>query len=294
MELAAHLKARAATVEAALDRLVPPADASPARLHAAMRYSLEAGGKRLRPALVMDACACVGGDPELVLPAACAFECIHTYSLIHDDLPCMDDDDLRRGRPSCHRQFDEATALLAGDALLTLAFALVAANADTVGAERALRASAALAEAAGAPGMVGGQMLDLLSEGGAPTGELVEQIHLRKTTALLQAAVVCGALLGGASPAQVAALAEYGRCLGLAFQIVDDILDIEGDEAALGKPVGSDLGHEKATWPAVFGIEASRRQAHALVEQALAALGGFGAAAEPLRALARFVEERRS
>jgi geranylgeranyl diphosphate synthase type II len=292
MDLAAHLKARAETIEAALDRLVPPADAEPARLHQAMRYSLEAGGKRLRPALVLDACAGVGGDAEACLPTACAFECIHTYSLIHDDLPCMDDDDLRRGRPSCHKQFDEATALLAGDALLTLAFTLTASNATSLGAERANAATAVLAEAAGAAGMVGGQMIDLLSEGVAPSAELVETIHLKKTTALLRGAVVAGAVLGGASAAQVTALSRYGTCLGLSFQIIDDILDIVGDEAKLGKPVGSDEGHAKATWPAVMGIDASRRRAAELCEEALGALTEFGVEAEPLRALARYVVER--
>ncbi|MBI5832142.1 MAG: polyprenyl synthetase family protein [Armatimonadetes bacterium] len=294
MDLSAHLKARAQVIEAALDRYLPPASAEPARLHEAMRYSMEAGGKRLRPALVLDACVAVGGDEQAVLPTACALECIHTYSLIHDDLPCMDDDDLRRGRPSCHRQFDEATALLAGDALLTLAFFLTATNARQpgIGPDRAAQATAELAEAAGAPGMVGGQMLDLMSEGTKPTAELVETIHLKKTTALLTAAVVCGAILGGGSEAQIAAFRRYGRGMGLAFQIVDDILDLVGDEAALGKPVGSDLDHEKATWPALFGIEASRAVAQELVEDALAALAEFGPEAEPLRMLARFVVER--
>jgi geranylgeranyl diphosphate synthase type II len=292
MDLTAHLKARAAQVEAALDRVLPAGSAEPARLHAAMRYSIEAGGKRLRPALVLDACAAVGGDPEIAIPTACAFECVHTYSLIHDDLPCMDDDDLRRGRPSCHKQFDEATALLAGDALLTQAFGLAAANGLTAGYERAARSTAELAEAAGAPGMVGGQMLDLLGEQQTPTADQVEQIHLRKTTALLRAAVVCGAILGGASQAQIAALGHYGSCLGLAFQIVDDILDVVGDEAKLGKPIGSDAGHAKATWPAVHGLEASRARAAELVAEALAAIESFGPEAEPLRALAHFVTQR--
>lgn len=294
MDVAAHLAGRARQVEAALDRLVPPADASPARLHEALRYSLEAGGKRLRPALVMDGCAAVGGSPDTVLPTACALECVHTYSLIHDDLPCMDDDDLRRGRPSCHKQFDEATALLAGDALLTLAFELVARNADEPGidASRALAASRELAAQAGAAGMVGGQALDLQSEGQTPTAELVAAIHTGKTVALLTAAVVCGALLGGASGEQVAALRRYARGLGLAFQIADDILDVVGDEATLGKPVGSDADHAKATWPALFGLDESRRQAAALVDEAVAALSDFGPAAEPLRALTRYVIER--
>lgn len=293
-DVVAHLKARAKLLEAALDRCLPMATAEPAVLAEAMRYSISAGGKRLRPALVLDACVAVGGAVEQALPTACAFECIHTYSLIHDDLPCMDDDDLRRGRPSCHKQFDEATALLAGDALLTLAFSLTGRNAEVDGVtpEQAVRATVTLAEAAGAPGMVGGQMLDLLGEGQAPTLPMVEQIHLRKTTALLQGAVVCGAILGGGSEAQIESLRTYGRALGLAFQIVDDILDIVGDEAALGKPVGSDQGLHKATWPAAIGLDASREAAHALIEEAQAALAEFGDEAEPLRALATFVEQR--
>ncbi len=293
-DLDAHIASRAAAVEAALDRFLPPAEAEPGRLHAAMRYSVTAGGKRLRPMLVLDCCAAVGGRADQAMPTACAFECIHTYSLIHDDLPCMDDDDLRRGRPSCHKQFDEETALLAGDALQTLAFALCAANAGhgAVTAERALRATAVLAEAAGAPGMVGGQMLDLLAERHEPTAELVRSIHLRKTTALIRAACRAGGILGGGDEPRVAALAEYGGSLGLAFQIVDDILDIEGDEAALGKPIGSDQARGKATWPALFGLEASRAEAEELIAAATGALDGFGDEAAPLRALARFVIER--
>ncbi len=289
-----HLAARAELVEEALDRWLPAATEPPGILHEAMRYSLQAGGKRLRPALVLDACAAVGGDPLRALPTACAFECVHTYSLIHDDLPCMDDDDLRRGRPSCHKQFDEATALLAGDALLTLAFALVAANADEPGvtASQVVRVAAELAAAAGAPGMVGGQVLDLAAEGTQPTEPVVEAIHRRKTMALLRGSLRCGAILGGADDPRVDALSRYGEGLGLAFQIVDDILDIVGDEAKLGKPVGSDVGLDKATYPAVLGLDASRRKAHDLIETALAALSGLGDAAEPLRALAVFVEQR--
>ncbi|MCC7495029.1 MAG: polyprenyl synthetase family protein [Fimbriimonadaceae bacterium] len=296
VDLQAHLSARAALVEAALERLLPAATASPARLHQAMRYSTQAGGKRLRPALVMDACEVVGGDPLSVLPTACAVECVHTYSLIHDDLPCMDDDDLRRGRPSCHRQFDEETALLAGDALQALAFELIAGNAAAPGIAPAavVAVVAELATAAGAPGMVGGQMLDLLGEQQTPDGALVEEIHLRKTTALLRCSVRCGALLGGGDAAALDAFGRYGTALGLAFQITDDILDIEGDEATLGKPVGSDVGLQKATWPAVFGLAASKQRARELAAEAVAALDGYGPLADPLRVLARFVVERHS
>jgi len=295
-DLKSHLDSRAAAVAAALDRYLPAADAPPARLHQAMRYSIQAGGKRLRPALVMDACACLGAAPERALPTACAIECIHTYSLIHDDLPCMDDDDLRRGRPSCHREFDEATALLAGDALQALAFQLTAVNGnlDGVTPEMAVAVTIELATASGAPGMVGGQMLDLLGEHEAPTAELVARIHEKKTTALLRCAVRCGALLGGADAGELEALSEYGEALGTAFQIIDDILDIEGDPQTLGKPVGSDLAHQKATYPAVYGLDASRQKAHEQTARALAALDRFGAEAEPLRAVAVFNEQRRS
>ena len=295
-DLKSHLDARAAAVAAALDGYLPASDTPPERLHAAMRYSIQAGGKRLRPALVMDACACLGQDPERALPTACAIECIHTYSLIHDDLPCMDDDDLRRGRPSCHREFDEATALLAGDALQALAFQLTAENGTIAGVtqEMAVQVTVELATASGAPGMVGGQMLDLLGEHELPTAELVARIHEKKTTALLRCAVRCGALLGGADEAELAVLTEYGEALGTAFQIIDDILDIEGDPQTLGKPVGSDLVHQKATYPAVYGIDASRQKAREQTARALQALQRFGPEAEPLRAVAVFNEQRRS
>jgi len=295
-DLKSHLEARAAELAAALDGYLPSVDVPPQRLHEAMRYSIQAGGKRLRPALVMDACGCLGADPQRALPTACAVECIHTYSLIHDDLPCMDDDDLRRGRPSCHREFDEATALLAGDALQALAFQLTAENGrlDGVTPEMAVRVTIELATASGAPGMVGGQMLDLLGEHEAPTPDLVARIHEKKTTALLRCAVRCGALLGGADESELAALTAYGEALGTAFQIIDDILDIEGDPQTLGKPVGSDLVHQKATYPAVFGLDASRQKAREQTARALQALERFGAEAEPLRAVAVFNEQRRS
>lgn len=295
-DLKHHLEARASLVAEALDRYLPPVSAPPERLHQAMRYSIEAGGKRLRPVLVLDACACVGQDPAVALPTACAVECIHTYSLIHDDLPCMDDDELRRGQPSCHMEFDEATALLAGDALQALAFELTAANVGQSGvtAEMAVAVTAELAVASGANGMVGGQMLDLLGEQAPPTPERVAQIHQRKTTALLRCAVRCGAVLGGASESELEALTTYGEALGNAFQIIDDILNIEGDPTMLGKPVGSDLVHQKSTYPAVFGLDASRQKAREQTALALASLEAFGSRAEPLRALAIYNEERRN
>lgn len=295
MNWAQHLQERQAWVEEALNHYLPRVEEGPARLIEAMRYSVLAPGKRLRPILVLDAAEAVGGDPRACLPTACAFECIHSYSLIHDDLPCLDDDDMRRGQPSCHRAFGEATALLAGDALLTLAFHLVALNAAAgVPPERVVQVVRELSQAAGWNGMVGGQVTDLEWEDRPPTKEAVETIHLRKTAALIQAAVRCGALLAGASGEVLAALSEYGRCIGLAFQIVDDILDLTGDEAVLGKPVGRDVALRKATYPAVHGLENSQAQAQALISQALAALAGLGEAVEPLRALARFIVARQS
>jgi geranylgeranyl diphosphate synthase type II len=294
MNLDLHLRERQAWVEKALNHYLPTVDEGPARLIEAMRYSVFAPGKRLRPILVLDAAEAVGGDATACLPTACALECIHTYSLIHDDLPCMDDDDLRRGRPSCHRAFDEATALLAGDALLTLAFRLVALNATLrVEPARVLPVVQELSEAAGWNGMVGGQMVDLEWEDRTPTAEVVEAIHLRKTTALIRAAVRCGALLAGASTEALAALSQYGQGIGLAFQIVDDLLDLTGDEAVLGKPVGRDVALRKATYPAVHGLEASQALAQDLITDAVAALANLGAAAEPLRALAQFIVSRR-
>lgn len=295
MSLVQHLQERQAWVEEALDRYLPTVEEGPARLVEAMRYSVFAPAKRLRSILVLDAAEAVGGDPLAFLPTACAFECVHSYSLIHDDLPCLDNDDVRRGQPSCHRAFGEATALLAGDALLTLAFHLVALNATpNIPPGRIVQVVRELGEAAGWNGMVGGQMADLEWENRLPTKEVVEAIHLRKTTALIQAAVRCGALLAGASGEVLRALSEYGRCIGLAFQIVDDILDLTGDAALLGKPVGRDVALRKATYPAVCGLENSRGRAQALLSQALQALAGLGEKAEPLRDLAHFVVARQS
>jgi geranylgeranyl diphosphate synthase type II len=293
-DLSAYLTARRELVDAALDRVLPLESAPPPTLHRAMRYSVLAGGKRLRPTLVIAGAEAVGGRADAVLPAACALELIHTYSLIHDDLPAMDDDDYRRGRLTNHKVFGEAMAILAGDALLTLAFRLIAGNGAQPGDPRRLcQVVAEVAEAAGATGMVGGQVVDVESEGKTVGAETLEYIHRHKTAALIRVSVRAGAVLAGGTDDAVHELTEAGGELGLAFQIVDDILDVEGDSAELGKTVGSDQRKQKATYPAVHGIEASRRQARALVDAAKRRLAKVGPAAAPLSALADFVVERR-
>ena len=274
-----YLQAQQQRLEAALDHHLPAADAYPPTLSEAMRYSVFAGGKRVRPILLLAAAAAVGGDGEAVLPAACALEFVHTYSLIHDDLPAMDDDDYRRGQPTSHKVFGEAVAILAGDALLTYAFEVMAGPdlTSSVCARRVAGSHAyCLARAAGFSGMVGGQVVDMASEGREAPLDVLEYIHRHKTAALLAAAVTIGGLLGGGSAKQVAALERYGRAIGLAFQIADDVLDVEGDSAALGKQIGQDEKHGKATYPALLGIEASRHRAAALLNEALAALSDFG------------------
>jgi len=288
----AYYSARRALAETALRRAVPRF--KPARLKRAMDYSLLAGGKRLRPVLVMAAAEACGAPASRVLPMACAFEVLHTYSLIHDDLPAMDDDDLRRGRPTCHKAFDEATAILAGDGLLTLAFELAARNGAVPGVKDkdALEASRILAVAAGGQGMVGGQMADIEAEG-RPVGLAgLKAIHAGKTGALITGALEAGAVLAGASPSRRRALAAYGRHLGLAFQVADDILNVVGDPAKLGKGVGSDAAAHKATYPGLLGLQKARQIADNELARGLAALAPFKGAGEHLRGLARFVVER--
>ena len=275
-----------------------PAAACPARLAMAMRHSLLGGGKRLRPVLCVMAVEACGGSIESALPAACALEMVHTYSLIHDDLPAMDDDDLRRGRPTCHKAFDEATAILAGDGLLTLAFEVVAREVRP--GQAALRCVRILAEAAGPSGMVAGQMADLQAEGrteaeGRPadaTLAALEAIHRRKTGALLRAPLTMGAAIAEASEPCAEALDRYGRAVGLAFQIVDDLLDVQGDESKLGKRVGKDSELGKWTYPRFLGVDGSRRRARQLAEEAVDALEPFGPRGDPLRGLALALLER--
>ncbi|HWA87171.1 MAG TPA: farnesyl diphosphate synthase [Opitutus sp.] len=272
MDFPGELNRLTALVERGLDALVPAADARPARLHAAMRYSLHAGGKRLRPVLVLAAAELFGASDDAALPAAVAIECLHTYSLIHDDLPSMDNDDLRRGRPTAHKAFDEATALLAGDALLTHAFALLATRYATDPA-LANALTRELADAAGSRRLIGGQMEDLLAEQktDATAGDL-EFIHLNKTAAMIEAALAMGGLVGRATGEQLAGLRETGRHLGLAFQIMDDVLDATGDSATLGKTAGKDARDGKVTFARLHGLEASRRFAREHTAAALAAL----------------------
>ncbi len=273
MEVTNKLKNLVERVESGINRWMPPADTRPARLHAAMRYSLEAGGKRLRPVLVLAVAELdvQAGKPD-ALPAAVAIECLHTYSLIHDDLPCMDDDDLRRGRPTLHREFDEATALLAGDALLTHAFGLLAeAYADRPVLAHALIAE--LARTAGSQRLIGGQMEDLLGEAkGNATPADLEYIHLNKTAAMIETALVMGGLLLDWPEQPLKCLRQIGRDLGLAFQIVDDILDVTADSATLGKTTGKDEATEKTTYVRLHGLAASRALAETRTRSAVATL----------------------
>ncbi len=280
MDFASELKRHVARVERGLDQFVPRANTRPARLHTAMRYSLEAGGKRLRPVLVLATTELFSGSDDAALPAgkadalaaAVAIECLHTYSLIHDDLPCMDNDDLRRGRATAHKQFDEATALLAGDALLTHAFALLAEN-YAAQPQLATALVRALADAAGSRRLIGGQMEDLLAEKKADaTADELEFIHLNKTAAMIEAALVMGGLIGGAKEGDIATLRRAGRHLGLAFQIIDDILDATADTATLGKTAGKDAKADKTTFVKLHGVDAARSIAHENSAQAKSAM----------------------
>jgi geranylgeranyl diphosphate synthase type II len=293
VDLQAFLASERGRVDAALERLLPPAGAWPQRLHGAMRYAVFGGGKRVRPILVRAGCRAVGGDPETVLEAACALELVHTYSLIHDDLPALDDDTLRRGRPTVHVAYDEALAILVGDALLTEAFALLAAFPAAEGFA-ALRAEGCrvVAEAIGSRGMVGGQVEDLEATGGAPDPERLDSIHRAKTGALIGAAVELGALLGGAARARRDALAAWGRRLGVLFQIADDILDVTGSAESLGKSPGKDAAAGKLTYPAVFGLTEARRELGALAESLSGEAKELEGDDGPLRALVGYVARR--
>jgi len=276
----------------ALEALLPSAEAVPVSIHGAMRHSTFAGGKRLRPVLAMQAAATIAGAvPKGIENLGAAIEMLHTYSLIHDDLPALDNDDLRRGKPTCHVAFGEAIAILAGDALQTRAFEVLAGLGCPPAAT--VKIIGLIANAVGTvDGMIGGQVLDIESEHHKPTPELVEAIHRAKTGALIRVSVVAGGVFAGATDEDAARLDLFGRKAGLAFQIVDDVLDMTVDSAQLGKTAGKDVATEKATWPAVFGIEASRAHANKLITEAFAELAPYGDAAEGLKAVARYLVER--
>lgn len=294
MNLKAYLETKRTLVERALGNYIPAQNGPSTLLQEAMRYSLLAGGKRIRPILHLASVEACGGKPEICLGFACALEMIHTYSLIHDDLPAMDNDQLRRGKPTNHVVFGEAMALLAGDGLLTEAFRVIAQEALEGGMEplRVLRAILELAAAVGPQGMVGGQAADILNEGKVVDPDTLAFIHTRKTGALIRASVLTGGILAGASGELLENLAKYGEALGLAFQIRDDLLNEEGDPARLGKAVKTDQARGKATYPGLFGVEQSRDRLKSLVDQAVEALGVFGPGAEPLRAIALYVASR--
>ncbi|WP_414541338.1 geranylgeranyl diphosphate synthase CrtE [Nostoc sp. CCY0012] len=290
--LAAYLKERQKLCETALDKSIPII--YPEKIYESMRYSLLAGGKRLRPILCLAACEMIGGTIDMAMPTACAVEMIHTMSLIHDDLPAMDNDDYRRGQLTNHKVYGEDIAILAGDGLLAYAFELVAMQTpESVARERVLQVIARLGKALGAAGLVGGQVVDLDSEGKSDTSlETLNFIHNHKTAALLEAAVVCGGMVAGASAEDLQRLSRYSQNIGLAFQIIDDILDVTATQEQLGKTAGKDLIAQKVTYPSLWGIEESRAKAQELVESACIELDTFGELAQPLQALAHFITSR--
>ena len=294
--LKAYLAGQKTLIDQALIRYIPGEENNPPVIFQAIRYSLLAGGKRLRPILCLAAAEAVGGECGPVLPVACAIEFIHTYSLIHDDLPAMDNDDYRRGKPTSHKVFGEEIAILAGDALLTEAFHLMTRRDLMPGMppERLLTAIGEIAEAAGFFGMVGGQVLDVRSEGEKVDLDTLHRIHRMKTGAMIRVSLRAGAILAGASQGELAALSGYGERIGLAFQITDDILNVEGDRRVLGKETGSDAARGKVTFPALLGMEESRTRAAELIREALTSLDFLDDRAEPLRRIARYILERKS
>jgi geranylgeranyl diphosphate synthase type II len=293
--LGAYLKDRQKIVEEALHRYLRDEDSVPQELHAAVHYSLFAGGKRIRPILCLAAAEACGGDMAPAMPVACALELIHTYSLIHDDLPAMDNDDFRRGKPTNHKVFGDAVAILAGDALLTEAFVLLS-RAEKVrhAAERRLAIIQEIAHAAGIAGMVGGQALDIRVGKNDLDCVGLTDIHRRKTGALIMAAVKTGAILAGASDEKIQALGVYGCHIGIAFQIADDILNVEGDSNLMGKKTGSDAALGKVTYPALLGLEAARGKLAEHIETAIVGIAAFDSRALPLRVIARYIMERKS
>ena len=291
MDLKAYLSARQKEVDRALDGFLPKASARPATIHRAMRYSLFAGGKRLRPILCLAAAEACGGLTKSALPLACALECIHTYSLIHDDLPSMDNDDFRRGRATCHKVFGDGVAVLAGDALLTIAFE-IAAEAEAWPRYDLRAIFREISGTAGSRRLIAGQVADLEGEGKRINRRQLRYIHENKTAALLTTSVRLGAMSANASPMQLGAISDFGRALGLAFQVIDDILDVTQTSEKLGKSAGKDAAAHKATYPSVLGLEKSRAEAGRLTRQAHAALRPLGKKAETLRALANYLLER--
>lgn len=280
--------------EARLKELLPEHNGYAEKVVEAMEYSLYAGGKRVRPLLCLAACEAVCGNSEKALDTACALECIHTYSLIHDDLPGMDNDDYRRGKLTNHKVFGEGMAILAGDALLNYAFEILSRPGQEVSADTSLKVVYEIGTASGVFGMIGGQTADILAEHTKPTKELLHYIHTHKTGALIRASARSGAILGGASSKEMEAITTYAEYLGLAFQITDDILDVVGDEAKIGKPVGSDEKNEKATFPSLFGLEESRYMAEDAVNKAVEALEIFGERGVVLKQLAQYLLTRES
>ena len=298
LEVSAILREGVARTDAALERLLPGADVEPVSIHRAMRHSTFAGGKRLRPVLCMEAArmfstigTVAGSLPEGIDELGAALEMLHTYSLIHDDLPALDDDDLRRGKPTCHVVYGEDIAILAGDALQTQAYEVLAQM--QCGAARAIAIVGEVARATGTVGgMIGGQVMDLEGENVTPTAQIVETIHRAKTGALITVSIVSGGIYAGANSEQIGRLREFGSNAGLAFQIVDDVLDVTQNSEALGKTAGKDTATQKATWPAVYGVEKSQQMAQELIDQAFAALDTFGEAAGPLKAVAHYLVAR--
>ncbi|HKI12691.1 MAG TPA: farnesyl diphosphate synthase [Candidatus Acidoferrum sp.] len=293
MKLPAFFEEDRVAVDAYLDRLMPAETMQPPSIHQAMRYSVFAGGKRIRPILCLETARIFDADVSPAYYPGCAIEFIHTYSLIHDDLPALDNDDLRRGKPTCHKKFGEATAILAGDALLTLAFETIAAS--PAPADRRVAIITEISTAAGTiHGMVGGQVADLEAEGRPVGPETLEYIHRSKTAALIRASIASGALSAGAPPDDVARLRRFGEAIGWAFQVTDDILDVEESSATLGKTAGKDIAQQKATYPAVFGLPRSHEIASELANKAIAELQPFGDRADRLRAIAEFLVLRRT
>jgi len=295
LDLKKYLQEKEDIVNKALDTLLPKEDEFPQRLHKAMRYSVFAGGKRIRPILAIAAAEVFGKTAANVINIACAIELIHTYSLIHDDLPAIDNDDLRRGLPTNHKVFGEAIALLAGDALLTKAFQIMSQPSAVSGQQSALilKSIHEIAKAAGSTGMVGGQVVDIESEGKEVAFPVLEYIHIHKTGELILASVRAGAILAGAENKELETITRYGEAIGLAFQIADDIIDVEGNKEDVGKNIGGDAKKGKVTYPSILGVDESRKRARELVDMAITALKDFDRKAEPLREIARYIVERK-